>query len=114
MKKVKVLATRVEKVTAKHQTPWLQHWTLHTIEVLEDKAKRIAQEISKVIGSKPCSSTAGYWYADFKNETRHYIIFRNKVFHIDRKSKEQYETARQYGLSLGIPEYQVDFHRFLL
>jgi hypothetical protein len=28
---------------------------------------------------------------------------------IDRKSKEQYDEAKRYGISLGIPEYQVDF-----
>ena len=39
----------------------------------------------------------------------YYIIFRDKVFYIDRKSKEQYDEAKRYGISLGIPEYQVDF-----
>ena len=47
--------------------------------------------------------------ADFKNDTHHYIIFRDKVFYIDRKSKEQYDEAKRYGISLSIPEYQVDF-----
>jgi len=49
------------------------------------------------------------WYADFKNETTHYIIFRNRVFKIDRTKKEQYDEATRYGISLGIPDYQVDF-----
>ena len=50
------------------------------------------------------------WYADFKNEATHFIIFRNKVFKIDRASVEQYNEAKEYGISLGIPAYQVDFH----
>jgi len=50
------------------------------------------------------------WYADFKNDTHHYIIFRNKIFFVDKQSKEQYDEAKKYGISLGIPEYQVDFH----
>ncbi len=29
---------------------------------------------------------------------------------LDRKSKEQYDEAKEYGISLGIPSYQVDFH----
>jgi hypothetical protein len=38
------------------------------------------------------------------------LLIKNKVFFIDRTSKEQYDSARQYGIALGIPEYQVDFH----
>ncbi len=34
-------------------------------------------------------------------------MFRNKVFYIDRKSKEQYDEAERYGISLGIPEHQL-------
>jgi len=106
LKKVKILSTKIEKVTKKHQTPWISQWTLHTIEIPKGKAKEIAEEISKSLDRKH----GGSWYADFKNKTYHYIIFRNKIFFIDRTSKKQYDEAKQYGLSLGIPEYQVDFH----
>ena len=106
LKKIKIVKTKIEKVTEEHKTPWLKQWTLHTIEIPENKAKEIADELSKSLDSKH----GGSWYADFKNDKYHYIIFRNKVFFIDIKSKEQYDKAKQYGISLGIPEYQVDFH----
>ena len=106
LKEVKIISTKVEKITNKHQTPWLSQWTLHTIEIPEDKAKVMAEEISKSLDR----AHGGSWYADFKNNTHHYIIFRNKIFYIDRKSKEQYDEAKRYGISLGIPKYQVDFH----
>ena len=106
LRKVKIISTKVENVGEKHKTPWLSQWTLHTVEVLEDKAKKIAEEISK---SLDCDHS-GSWYADFKNKTHHYIIFPNKIFYIDRTSKKQYDEAKRYGISLGIPEYQVDFH----
>lgn len=106
LKKVKKISTKVEKVTGEHQTPWLSQWTLHTVEVSENEAHSIAEEISNSLDY----SHDGSWYADYKNDTHHYIIFRNRVFYIDRKSKEQYDEARDYGISLGIPEYQVDFH----
>jgi len=106
LKKVKIISTKVEKVTEEHKTPWLSQWTLHTVEIPENEAKEIAEEISN---SLDCAHS-GSWYADFKNNTHHYIIFRNKIFYIDRKSKEQYDEAKRYGISLGIPEYQVDFH----
>ncbi len=106
LKKVKILSTKIEYVVKKHQTPWLSKWTLHTIEVPAGKAKEIAEELSRSLDGKH----GGSWYADFKDKTSHYIIFRNKIFFIDRTSKEQYAGAKRYGLSLGIPEYQVDFH----
>ncbi len=105
LSKVKILSTRVEEVTEEHRTPWLKQWKLHTVEVGVDKAHEIAREISKSLDTKH----KGSWYADFKNETNHYIIFPNKIFFIDRESKKQYQEASDYGISLGIPEYQVNF-----
>lgn len=103
LKKIKITSTRVEQITDEHKTPWISQWTLHTVELPETKAATIADEISK-------SLEKGHpWYADFKNKTHHYIIFHDKVFYIDRRSKEQYDEAKRYGISLGIPEYQVDF-----
>lgn len=106
LKKIKIISTKVEKVTDEHKTPWLSQWTLHTVEVSEDEAQTVAEEISKSLDYSHNSS----WYADYKNDTHHYIIFRDKIFYIDRKSKEQYDEAKRDGVSLGIPEYQVDFH----
>lgn len=104
LKKVKIIKTKVEKVTAKHKTPWIKQWSLHTVEISENNAEEIAKEISKSLDSEH------NWYADFKNEKVHFIIFRNKVFKINRGKKEEYDRAKNYGISLGIPEYQVDFH----
>jgi hypothetical protein len=101
---VKILSTKVEKVTKKHKTPWLKQWTLYTVEVNADKVAKIATELSK------CLESEHNWYADFKNDNLHFIVFRNKVFRIDVNSKEQYDQAKNYGISLGIPKYQVDFH----
>ena len=103
LKDVKISDTKIEEVVEEHKTPWIKQWTLHTVEILENQAKDVAEKISKVLDSKHD------WYADFKNDTHHYIIFHDKVFYIDRKNKEQYDEAKRYGISLGIPEYQVDF-----
>jgi len=106
---VQILSTKVEQVVEKHKTPWLLQWTLHKVEILEDKAKEVSEKISKSLDQSHESS----WYADLKNDTHHYIIFRDKVFYIDQKNKEQYDEAKNYGLSLGIPEYQLDFSPFI-
>lgn len=103
LKKVKILSTKVEQVVKKHETPWLSQWTLHTVEIPDKEAKAIAEDISR---SFDCNH-GGSWYADFKNDTHHYIIFPGKVFFIDRKNKKQYAEAKSYGISLGIPERQL-------
>ncbi len=101
--KVAILQTKVEQATERHKTPWIQQWTLHTVEVAEDQADEVAEELSKSLDS------AHAWYADFKNEKFHYIIFRNKVFKVDSSQPEQYDNVTKYGLYLGIPDYQLDF-----
>lgn len=103
LKDVKILSTKTEKVTEEHKTPWLSQWTLHAVEILENQADDITEEISKVLDSKH------NWYADFKNDFCHYIIFRNKIFKVDRSKPEQYNGVTKYGVSLGIPDYQLDF-----
>ncbi len=103
LKKMKNVSTKVEPITDKHQTPWLKQWTLHAVEIPESEARTIAEAIAQSLDREHGAS----WYADFKSDTHHYIIFRDKVFFIDRKSKEQYNEAKRYGLSLGVPEYQL-------
>lgn len=103
LKKVKITKTKVEKVTPEHKTPWIKQWTLHTVEIPEEKADSIAKELSLSLDSHHD------WYADFKNEKVHYIIFRNKVFKVARAKPEQYKPVTGYGLTLGIPDYQLDF-----
>ena len=71
LKKIKILNTRVESVIEKHKTPWLKQWTLNTVKISENKIENIAEEISKSL------ETEHPWYADFKNETTHFIIFLN-------------------------------------
>ena len=103
LKDVKILETKVEEVVEEHKTPWIKQWTLHTVEIPENQVAGVAEKISKALDSKHD------WYADFKNDTHHYIIFRDKVFKIDRREKEQYDNAVKFGISLGIPAHQLNF-----
>lgn len=104
--KLEILSTKVVPVVEAHQTPWLSQWTMHDVEIPEGAAALVAESISKLI----ISDQQGSWYADFKNDTHHYIVFRSRVFYVDRKSQPEYDEAKAYGISLGIPEHQVDFH----
>ena len=103
LRKVKILKTDIEPVTEGHKTPWVKQWTLHNVEILENQSDDIAGKISETLDPEH------NWYADFKNNEFHYIVFRNKVFKIDRSKPEQYGEATKYGVSLGIPDYQLDF-----
>jgi len=101
--KVNIISTEIEKVTNEHKTPWVEQWTMHTVEIPENGSEKIIEQISKDLDPDH------NWYADFKNSDFHYIIFKDKVFKIDRSKSEQYNEVTQYGVSIGIPDYQLDF-----
>lgn len=109
LNKIRIISTKVEKTTENHKTPWIRQWTVHTVEIPEKDAPEIADEISKSIDATHASS----WYIDFRNGRYHYVVYYGKVFRIERNSKEQYRDATSYGISIGLPEYQVDFSPYL-
>lgn len=102
LKQVSIIKTKVEPVTDHHKTPWLKQWTLHTVEIPEDKVLYVTGLLSK-------SLDRNYWYADFKNDEYHYVIFADKVFKVDRSNPDEYQAVVAHGLELGIPDYQLDF-----
>jgi hypothetical protein len=104
LKDMKTISTDIEKVTPEHKTPWIKQWTLHMVEIPENMAANMAVKLSKSLDGKHCN-----WYADFKNSGKHYIIFRDKIFLVDRDNKSQYDEVLKYGISIGVPAYQLDF-----
>lgn len=104
LKDVRILNTKIEEVTPDHQTPYLKQWTLHTVEIPEDKVDEVAERISKSFDKEHLD-----WYADFKNDKCHYIIYPNKIFKVNLNRPEQYQAATDYGVSIGIPKHQVNF-----
>lgn len=104
LKEFIITKTNVEKVTEESNTPDLDIWTMHIVEIDEDKVENIVPLLSKSIDG---SRKNGGWYTDLKSDDWHYIIFSGKVFKVNRSSGEQYEQAKEYGMSIGIPEYQL-------
>lgn len=104
LKEVNITDTKVEPITPEHKTPWLKQWTLHTVEIPEEKVEQIAEKIRDSI-----ETDHNAWYADFKNEQNHYIIYADKIFKVDLSNPIAYKDAKAHGISLRIPEYQVDF-----
>ena len=105
LKKVSITKTDILPVTERHKTPWIKQWTFHFVEVEEKKAESVALEISKNMDPKHQHT----WYADFRNNKIHYVIYYNRVFKIDVNKKEEYQKAIDYGSKLGLPDYQLDF-----
>ena len=101
LKELNTISTRVEKVTDEHQTPWLSQWTLHTIEVAENEADVLAEKLSKVLDPEHG------WYIDYRNDEHHYVIFKDKVFKLNRNKKSDYDEMIKYGLSIGTTDYQL-------
>lgn len=104
LKEFIITRTNVEKVTEESNTPDLDAWTMHIVEIAEDKIESIVPLLSKSIDG---SRKNGGWYTDLKSDDWHYIIFSGKAFKVDRSNGEQYEQAKEYGMSIGIPEYQL-------
>ena len=100
-----ILTTKVEKVSVKHQTPWLTQWTLHTVEIPEEKGDEFAEKISKSFDTNHFTN----WFADYKNSSFHFIVFPDRVFKVDLTYPILYKEAKAYGISLGIPDYQLSF-----
>jgi hypothetical protein len=105
LESVEILSTSIEPVTERHQTPWLRQWTLHTVRIAEGRAQSVAEAISQSIERQHANS----WYADFRNEALHYVVFSDRIFLIDRRIHAQYREAQDYGISRGLPAYQADF-----
>lgn len=102
LRRVTILSTRTQAVTAWHATPWLEQWTYHTVRVREEDADEIAALIGRSIDREHAAS----WYASYRNDTHHYVIYNDCAFYIDRRRADEYEEARAYGLSRGLPAHQ--------
>lgn len=101
---IKAIETVVEPVTPEHKTPWLKQWTMLTLEIPDNRI----ESLSKLI-SQSFSREHPKWFADFKSDKYHYIIFAGKVFKVNLLEPSLFKDARDFGISIGIPEYQLDF-----
>lgn len=90
LKGLNIISRSVEKVTDKYQTPWLSQWTLDTIETAENEADGLAKKLSKALDPKHG------WYVDYRNDKYHYVIFKDKVFKLNRNKKFDYDKMIKY------------------
>ncbi len=107
LNKLKIVSTEIESVTERMKTPWLKQWTLHTVSVPEKDAQQVADEISQALEKQHS------WYADYRNDPWHYIVFRGKIFKVDRSKPVEYKAVTEYGVGIGIPKHQVNFAKYV-
>ena len=73
-------------------------WHIDTVLVSESDFEKLAQIIKR-----------GTWYMHFWVKEKMVAIFYGKIFSFDFNDKTSWEPVLKYGLSLGIPEEQLDF-----
>lgn len=103
IKELKVLQKNVEKITEKENTPWLDKWTMYTVVIDKDKIDYYTKQLSKLIDNKHCDD----WYCDFRNNEFHYVVFKGKVFKLNRKRKQDYLDMQNYAVKRGLPKHQL-------
>ena len=88
-------------VLSKSTAPDEDAWTLYKISVPEEKVQETVQLIQK-------SLSGGAWYAHLYDGTKVIAIFRNRVFEMVN-NPVFFRPAVKYGVSIGIPEEQLNF-----
>ncbi|MDP3728288.1 MAG: hypothetical protein Q8R18_02425 [bacterium] len=73
-------------------------WHMYTIEVSKKEIERISKEIKPKL-----------WYANFWKDNELLVVFKNKIFTLDRYDTKTRKEAIEYGLAQGIPRKQLDF-----
>ncbi|MBN2440429.1 MAG: hypothetical protein JXJ04_03770 [Spirochaetales bacterium] len=81
--------------------PQPEKWTALSFEGPRHKADIFADELAKVM--KP------EWYANFSTESDVYVIFENRVFNYPKGNEMMLEMVREYAISKGIPQNQIDW-----
>lgn len=75
----------------------IDRWHLYTIMVDDDDIDRLSRNIK-----------AG-WYMHFWQDKDIIAIFKDRIFKFNYDDKASWESATNFGLSMGIPREQLDF-----
>ncbi len=76
----------------------LERWHLYTVRCSKDQLENLS----------PHLKDSG-WYAHFWKEGRIVVVFKERIFEFEMTDLETRQKAVVYGMSVGIPEEQLDF-----
>ena len=72
-------------------------WRVYTVLASDEDIEKLSNSIKS------------RWYMHFWNERNIVVIFRDKKFEFNYDDKSTWKDVTEYGLSIGIPEEQLDF-----
>lgn len=72
-------------------------WHIYTIKVSKEDINTLAKNIKKG------------WYMHFWKDRKVIAIFKDKKFEFNFDDKSTWKPVIEYGLSIGIPQEQLDF-----
>ena len=79
-------------------------WTMIFFRVDDADAERLASWFADSLISEP-----GVWYADFRNDAEHFVIFPGRIFRYRLDDRDGRQQAVDHGRRLGVPETQLDW-----
>lgn len=88
----------VVKVKISQEENAAERWHLYMVSITKDEINKISRNLK-----------SEKWYAHFWKEKDVVVVFKNKIFNFNFDKKESWKPAIEYGLSLGIPQEQLDF-----
>jgi hypothetical protein len=78
-------------------------WTFVDFELPDHRADELASLLAEVLRPD------GGWYADYRSETEHVVVFAGKAFRYSKGDRTALQEAQQHGRSVGIPDHQLDW-----
>lgn len=73
-------------------------WHLYFVECRRNEVNKLSNFLQH-----------GPWYAHFWKEGRMVVVFKERIFEFEMTGTETRQKAIAYGMSVGIPEEQLDF-----
>ena len=75
-----------------------EDWELYKVDATKEQIQSLSGELSD-----------GHWYTHFWQDNELIVVFKDKIFEFDVNDKDGRLAAVEYGMSIGIPEEQLDF-----
>ena len=75
-----------------------EDWILHDVVINESQIESIQKSLSE-----------GPWYVHFWEGDNIVVVYKDKIFNIQKSDTSTWSEAIQYGKNLSIPEEQLDF-----